>query len=87
MQVTHKVNRVLLGLELHGRTLHVIGTAGQYHPRRSIDDLRASPSHQGVLPSTGSLQYIPVNLPVVVAGSARLHGRLGRLEDAHGTEV
>lgn len=67
-----KADGLLLGVELHDGTLHVI-TAQLV-------------SHQVVLPSVFLAQHIPVQLPEVSVVVTRLCGRLGFLVDSDGSQ-
>jgi len=45
--------------------------------------LRACPSHQGVLPASASLESVKVNAPALHLSRTRLHGVARRLVDTH----
>lgn len=64
---THEANSILTSAEGKSSTLHVV--------------CRTSPSHQRVLPSSSTLQDVPVNPPHLCLALCRLHSVLRRLED------
>lgn len=46
-------------------------------------NVRASPSHEGVLPTTSTGENVPINPPTVGLAGSALGGATGRLEDPY----